>query len=358
MLLIQVLDASNATENNINLSPPRLSWEDLYPLVATLAFSLDVITPAISTLGCIGNTFTMIIISKWSSLSSGAAFMFALALTDFMASFYDGIIEGIPPLFEIRLDSINDFTCAFGGLLSRSTTFASFYMTVLFSVDKCLAVVFPFGYRQYGKPKACVIATVILYCFSLLQSFSSFFVQRKHPTLDKCYAANFDIVSREIVEMEPRIAFFSAGLLPIAIVTVLLVITIAKIQINAHRRQKLTSGSKTEQSRNPDRRGMEITRQMIVVTTLFDLLLLSSTLIYLRRNYMDLRNLQDQALMNILKRVAKINTALINSANFYLYIIFGQKFRSDFLKLFSSKQRKRSQYKSSEIANKTSQQNQ
>ena len=259
--------------------------------------------------------------------------MFTLALTDMLAAFYDGIIGGIPPLFDFHFNTINDFTCAFGGLCSRATTFAAFYMTVLFSVDKSIAVLFPFKYRQYGKPKACIIASIVLYCLSILQSLSSFFVQRKHPKFDKCLASNFDIISREIVQLEPRIAFVSVGLLPIGIVTVLLFVTVTKIQNNARNRRKMSSGARSEQSRNQGRRDMEITRQMIVVTALFDLLLLSSTLIYLRRSYMDIQNFRDQAVINIFKRVAKINFALINSANFYLYIIFGQKFRADFRQL-------------------------
>ena len=149
-----ISDADSSSEN--------VKWEDLYPGVVSAMFGLDIVNSIISTLGCIGNVFTMLIISKWDYISSGAAFMFALALTDLVGVFYDGIVDGVPLLFGFYIQTFNDFTCSICAFLLWATSFASFYMTVLFSFDKCLAVVFPFKYRQYGKPKVCIISTAIL----------------------------------------------------------------------------------------------------------------------------------------------------------------------------------------------------
>ena len=264
--------------------------------------------------------------------------MFVLALTDFMAAFYDGIIDGIPPLFGYELSSINNITCAFSEFFSWVTTFVSFYLTVLFTLDKCLAVLFPFSYREFGKPKACIISATILYSVGILFSLPSLIVERKHPTLNKCTPTDFiSFITSDLYENQSRFRFVSV-LPSIGFVTILLIITIVQIQIKACKKRKRSGAANNpERNRTQSRRDMEITRQMIVVALLFDTLLLSSALCYIRIRYMDISQLGDQALRIILIGVLRNNTALINSTNFYLYIIFGNKFRADFLQLFTSK---------------------
>ena len=119
-------------------------WTEFYPNMVPVNFALDIVVSIIAFFGCIGNVFTMTIISKWNNISSGAAFMLTLALTDFMSVLYDGIIDMFLNLLGITVKSLNDYMCAFWTFFSWTTTFSSYYITVLFSLDKCLAVWFPF----------------------------------------------------------------------------------------------------------------------------------------------------------------------------------------------------------------------
>ncbi|XP_075248417.1 uncharacterized protein LOC142341374 [Convolutriloba macropyga] len=124
-----------------------VTWEDFYPGTSQAIFYIHIGCVIISIFGCFGNVFTMMIISKWSNISSGAAFIWGLALTDLVAVFIDGILEILLQMFGIVIASLNSFVCAAFNFLSWVTTMWSFYITVLFSLDKCFAVLFPFkGY--------------------------------------------------------------------------------------------------------------------------------------------------------------------------------------------------------------------
>ena len=293
-------------------------------------FGLDIVNSIISTLGCIGNVFTMLIISKWDNISSGAAFMFALALTDLMAVFYDGIIDCLLPLFGFSLRSVNSILCAFCTFFSWITTLMSFYMTVLFSLDKCLAVVFPFKYRRYGKVKVCVIMTILIYVIGSLWTSAALLVFRIHPESGVCRPMKFEIISRHFFfEIRPNIGFILAGIMPIVFVIFLLSVTILKIRFNARKRNE----GKNKQSPH-SRRDLELTRQMIVVAIVFTVLTSINAAIYIRNFSTDAQTAEENATTALLDSILSIDLALINSANFYLYLIFGKKFRASFLMLF------------------------
>ena len=59
----------------------------MYPISAGFVLGLDIASSVIAALGCIGNVFVMMVISKWKNISSGAACMFSLAMADFLAIF-------------------------------------------------------------------------------------------------------------------------------------------------------------------------------------------------------------------------------------------------------------------------------
>ncbi|XP_063712421.1 cysteinyl leukotriene receptor 1-like [Symsagittifera roscoffensis] len=147
------------------------SWEDAYPDAALFVFAMKILCSTISLFGCVGNVFTMVVISTWDRISSGAGFMWALALTDLLSVFYDGILDTLLSLFDISVASLGgDVMCASFKFFSWITTTCSYYMTVLFSLDKCIAVMFPFKYRVYGKVNLCVASTVVVYLFSAIYS--------------------------------------------------------------------------------------------------------------------------------------------------------------------------------------------
>ncbi|XP_075248357.1 uncharacterized protein LOC142341317 [Convolutriloba macropyga] len=105
------MDNLSVVEND-DKAALELEWQEVYSDIADLLYGFDVFSAIISIFGCFGNLLTMQIISKWSKLTSGGAFMYSLALADFMSVFYDGILEKLLNLFGIRISGTNSATCA------------------------------------------------------------------------------------------------------------------------------------------------------------------------------------------------------------------------------------------------------
>ena len=225
---------------------------------------MEVVTNTISAFGCVGNIFIMIIVSHWDKLTSGGACMFSLALADFLSVFYDAFIDSLPKLIGYGLVSANSPICAISTMISWVTSYSSFYITVLFSLDKCIAVVFPFKYKQYAKPKLIVFATLLIYFCETVYALPVLFVVRLHEVADFCYPVSFKYISRSYyVDFKPRLTTVLNGFVPVCLVLILTTITIIKIR-------RSSANVKSERSRTSvSRRDNEITRQMIVVGIFF-----------------------------------------------------------------------------------------
>ena len=304
------------------------TWEDEYPNMVHLILALDIFCVVISILGCVGSILTMLVISKWKNVSSGAAFMYSLALTDLLAVFYDGVLDLMLPLFGWNISGVNDVICVCCKFFSWITTVASYYITVLFSLDKMLAVLFPFKYKIYGKARACVISTVVAYLVLSVWSLQTVFVFRLHPINKECAPVNFDIVSLKFwTETRVRISDYITGVIPIGLVFLFTLITILKIRMLGKR-----NASGRDQSIG-SRRDAEITRQMVVVGIVFATFCVGFSVVIRLKNQISgpsLRGKRDVALLSALQNIF---LALTNSVNFLVYIIFGDKFRKDFLAL-------------------------
>ena len=180
---MEFLVTANMTEDDeISLE----NWREVFPKSYHLESGLKILSAILSLFGIAGNFLTMLVISQWDNLTSGAAFMFSLALTDLLTVIYDGVIDLLLPLFGFEMTSLNDVICAIGNHFTWATTLSSYYVTVLFSLDKCLAVLFPFKYREYGKPKVCVIATTVAYVSMILWTSPALFVYRLSPIDNIC----------------------------------------------------------------------------------------------------------------------------------------------------------------------------
>ena len=216
----------------------------------------------------------MAIVFKWENMSSGAAFMFSLALADFLGVFYDGIIDELLPLFGFTLRLLNSALCAVCQYINYLTTFASYYITVLFSLDKCIAVMFPFKYREFGKPKACIISSILVYlCAGGIYS-TELFAFRLDPVTLACRPIEFAIMNRYFFfKIRPQMSFIIGGVIPTFAVLLFTFITIFKVhQIGRKRAAQKNDATK---STLLSRRDAEITRQMIVVCLMFGALNLS-----------------------------------------------------------------------------------
>ncbi|XP_063714797.1 FMRFamide receptor-like isoform X2 [Symsagittifera roscoffensis] len=323
----------NYTDSEDAASPGDfVDWGSAYPLSKIIRFGVDSLCATTGALGVFGNFVTMLIISKWKNMSSGAAFMFSLALSDFLSVIYNGFIDMARPLFGWTITGLSDWVCKFSMYWSFATSLASFYATVLFSADKCTAVMFPFFYRQHGKPKVAIIATVIMYFLLLVWTFPTVLVFRVHPLTGFCRAINFDFVSEEFFRgLRNQIGSFINGIIPITSVFLFTTITLIKMKILDRKR----AANRSQTTSPAGRRDQEITRQMIVVCIIFTTFgFVFAVCIRVLLGLGKVMSYKDEMRIQILLSIVRLCQAVMNSVNFYLYLLFGQKFRKNFFELF------------------------
>ena len=198
---------------------------------------MNVFSTIMSIFGCFGSAFITLIISRWENLTSAATIMLILAIFDFLSTFFVFIFILTIPLLGFNLRNINNIWCALSLFTSNFILYTSYYLTVLFSFDKFLSVMFPFKYREYGKPFISICASFFIITIQMLWALPQLFVARIDSDLELCTPTNFKIVSsRFYLEMQPVLNIFLNGLIPVFLVFVFTLATIVKLRIRDRRR--------------------------------------------------------------------------------------------------------------------------
>ena len=238
-------------------------------------------------------------------------------------------------LLGVFINRVNNILCAFCMFFNYATTMCAFHLTILFGLDKCLAVNFPFAYRQYGKPKACVISTIVVYILVGFYNLYALFVFRIDPESGDCRPYDFSIIGTVFFyEIRPYTSSALVAFIPFVLSAIITTLTVLKIKMMARKR---SATQNRDQSKAPvqSRRDSEITQQMIVVCALFCMLSIVNTTLTQVVFSIDIKTAREQMIVTLLDRIMSNSIAMINSANFYVYILFGKKFRANFVSLFT-----------------------
>ena len=306
-------------------------WYEKYPDISFSIFVMQITSLIISIFGCFGNLFTIIIISKWDTLTSGATFMLILAIVDFTSASFVAIFIFVLPLSGFNLRDLNNISCASLTFAPTVIIYSSYYLTLLFSFDKFLAVMFPYKYRNFGTPKTSIYATAFVLTVECLLAIPNVLVFRIDSNFETCGAVNFQVISAEFWgKIYPLITSFINGFCPVLFVFLFTIGTILKLRNQGRKREKTRRNSRTISSR----RDSEMTRQMIVVCIMFGTLCLIVTICMQNIYVIQPTKAYDQAVVYFIFAIVMFANCLINSANFYIYLIYGKKFRADFIGLF------------------------
>ena len=130
--------------------------------------------------------------------------------------------------------------------------------------------------------------------------------------------------------------------MPLSCSSITTTITIFRLKLSSRKRSANQNGEQANQSgarKQVDRRDAEIIRQMIMVCICFSILCVINSIVIVSGYRIEVKTARDEAMTTILDRILSNSLATINSANFYIYLIFGKKFRSDFLRLLGKEPR-------------------
>ena len=124
----------------------------------------------------------------------------------------------------------------------------------------------PFKYRQYGKPRVCIAANMIVYLYSIGFYSPFLFVFRVDPEKGVCRPYDFSVITRDqFFDVHPTMVLVFRGIIPIITVFTCTFLTIYKLRDVASKKKNNQSSVVPKQSRADN----EITRQIIVVCLIF-----------------------------------------------------------------------------------------
>ncbi|XP_075254143.1 uncharacterized protein LOC142345733 [Convolutriloba macropyga] len=211
-----------------------------------------------------------------------------------------------------------------------------------------MAVLFPFFYRQHGKPKLCLICIVVMYFLIFVHASPSLFMYRI-SSRGSCRRFMYEVVPESVDQFRRDTLLYFVGIVPTVLVFTFTAITIYKIRGQKGAAKK-RSNTTDKRGNGQTRRENEMTRQMVVVSLLFGFLCLAYTACTVTRLNMDKSNPKQDALRVVMISLGVLFTSLTHTVNFFAYIIFGKKFRNTFLSILPICKRKSSNPKATKAS--------
>ena len=254
------------------------------------------------------------------------------------AAFYLGIIDSGLPLLGWTLMTVNNAFCVGCSFFSWMVSMSTYYITILLSLDKCIAVLIPFKYREHSKPNICVLGTTLVCIFCCLFSVPALFVYEIDPETNECQIQKFDRISYDLfATVILPVIFLLSGVVPGVSVITLTTITVVRVRISARRRRSAQSvDTNSGQVPHSALRNREMTRLMVAMGVAFSSLCFCNiiSIVVLILSGSSESGISHQSANRILTDILYTMT---NSVNFYIYIVFGRKFRAHTLALLGLK---------------------
>ena len=330
--------ASNvAMENNLTMSGD----EETLPKILVAS----TMTPII-VLGVIGNILSLLVWVKIRRCrTSTACFLACLAIADLLSLVY-GLNFWLVYVVDIDLRFTSSFSCKFLVYLNFAAQYASAWIVVLVTVERAIAVCFPFKYKIIRRPEVALgvtfvtVTSMLSFCLVFLVSADIVSVPIKgNSTMDVClFTDDSSLVKAEVAWFYAELAIHFV--IPFVIIVVCTVCILVKIVPPALSRLRYPSGKQRGQSK-----GNGILKSMLFRAVLLSLAFCISVgpiHIYGYKETLQFK-LPIEAEMDGRRNVGVdsiymtfvILMYLNNAINFLFYCAIGSGFRKDIVKIFT-----------------------
>lgn len=280
--------------------------------------------PIIISIGIIGNIFALLLLHrKWIRDSSVAFFLSILACTDmlFLISFFTfrWLTNSIIPL---DLADLNSVACKFAFYTNSLFLALSSWIIVAVSMDRFVAVFFPFKAHYCSKFRAKIVSVCIIFTISSLYLYM-FWAWHSHK--GECtMKIDYHVVTTQIL------IYIHLGLYPVlpgVIVFVLNTLIIIKTYQQSKNRQVITNSRTSSTSVSK-----KMTFMVVMTTVTYLVLTLPMAIMYAMtfsssssEDSWGVQNETEYTLRNISDFCHLVNS----SVNFLLYSLSGSKFRKE-----------------------------
>ena len=337
MALLNTSMPAAEMEGPANISDSSNHIADLVEIQHFQFYAWGIVGNIITVLGLVGNVLSMIVLSNRRMLSSTSCYLIALAFFDSIVLISMMLFLALPTISPVT-GRLKDYSRAYPymhpfayptALIAQTSTI---YITVAFTIERYIAVCRPLHASKMctvsRAKKAIIIVFILAFVYNLPRMLESQVVEE----FDSDTNTTYPLLKYTELGSNPffrQIYFiylnmFVMFLIPFLILAVFNVLLVKAVQESRKARAQMNARTARENN---------LTIMLIVVILVFLLCQLPSI-----ADNIFLAILEQEELysVNYVKFTCISNLmVVINSAtNFYLYCVFGRKFRKVFLKVF------------------------
>ena len=279
-----------------------------------------------TTLGTVGNGLVILILSqKRMRMTSSCIYMAALAVADtvvlwtylfnMLSRLYINWISG--PLF-----------CKFLNYISSVSSQMSVWLVVSMTIERFIAVYFPFKAGKFCTTKNARIAILCILAFFLCLGSHEFVTTYFHPTRRICrhdvikyalFLEIFNYVDASLSCYIPEILLFTFNFM-----------IIAKLKKTYAKQKELTNDAGKDKSEQ----AKQVTTMLLTVSLTFAFLMTPFAIFYVSSIYfVDMRVPHTYAISALVHQITVLLIMINHTINFLLYCISGKRFRNELRRL-------------------------
>ena len=295
--------------------------------------------PVLTVLATIGNLLTLLIMLKPSMRTKSTCFyMASLAIFDTMAIYFNCFTKWITLFEDIDALKVSDAACKTINFMSYTSFDIAVWILVAMTIERFVAVHFPFKASKYATIKhAKIVLVSIIVVFTGINL--HFFWTVSLNSRGQC--ASLEDHEDFHNEVWPWIDATMYSFLPFVLLLVFNILIIYDNRKHFLRRSTLHARRAKAKNHN-SRFHFRLSAMLVTVSIVF--LVLSSPnviLILIRNKYFDfsqgVKDLRDIAVFSLWSRTTSFCLYLNHSINLVLYCLSGQRFRRELINLLMCK---------------------
>ncbi|OWF49619.1 FMRFamide receptor [Mizuhopecten yessoensis] len=322
------LSLQNQTSHIFNGSIPVKNVTDFEDdmIFGNTGYLYEVIMPIISSLGIVGNIVSFVLFVQLSKSSSFYLYLAFLALSDMASLVFGGIFNWLAGFFQLSR-SANQSFCSVDFSCTLIFMQLSSWITVAVTIDRYIAVCYPFHVNQYCTRKRALIYTGVTFLVIAALNLPSICLKWDEDNL--CVMPEFTNVY--CFKYRTYIDMFFYILIPVCIICIFNSLIVRGLIVSANKRRNLTSGNENSSCSTPIKNDSttKTVTMLFAVTAFFISSILPLFVCFIQEIIYNVENMH----LNPLVVVAETCTLLNHSMNFLLYGFTGQRLREKFVSI-------------------------